>query len=896
MAITALFVGIVQTRTDGADLFVGADRGVFWAEHVERLVAVSNTEAAWPAVLEGNREAAENWVYSVDQRFPPGLYLWGAIVGRIFSHEAEVVCRSMSAWWLLLAAAAGLLTSRIAEGVRWSFVAGYAATLSIPSLGSLSLTYFFDLPMIAMIWTALAAWMLLERWPPVAGVVAGTLLFLAGLFKWTALPIGGLMLACVAAAGLIASWDRKRCAWSLLGLALAAGTMGGAFWQWLQLGGQSFDYMLTIMASATVSAQVRTWELGPWTLVTVEWENRRLAWYAVRSLTQVIGPLSAIPLALGAFWGARGRAGWLCLLIVAVHAVFVLVLVPSLDARFLMTATPAIAIVAAVGWLQRGPWGATLAAATLLAGGITLAEFHHGERNAWNRIWPTDPTPEQPLAGRGIFLDVGDRLTGGWPKAESTHPYAPEREAVWDALTACDQAALLVPSDALGTYGDAQWLAYRQKLARLQDEPSPEPLFETGAAWGEAPLPEFPERVLLLLGAVGQEPPPARPGWTLQGRYTSEERVLTLWALGEGPRCDLEGRLGWEVIAKEAGEAGCGDGDARGHGVTPAATARQPLRTPDGSCDELGPRCVAPYLVAAERLSPQPADCGGRLRALAAARAMDRSNDVGDAWSEGRDWPASQLAEALRGRLTLREPRALVSWDSPPVPVPGGERQEIVLEDELLGPQRVVLFLPPGPGPHPAVVGLLGHDQSVEQFMAGHAGQELLEAGVAVAVPVVRGYDSNEAEDQAARAMLCADSSMMAVRVSEARNALRLLRSRPEVCDGHLGILAHSGGSLVANLLVWIEPDLRGIVTDMEGHYNGAREATPPDQALLRDETHLGLRSVSRRLIDFRDAPVPTLRVRYGMPDGAEQVVEFLDAALRSETRVEQPPPLPPPQ
>jgi hypothetical protein len=329
--------------------------------------------------------------------------------------------------------------------------------------------------------------------------------------------------------------------------------------------------------------------------------------------------------------------------------------------------------------------------------------------------------------------------------------------------------------------------------------------------------------------------------------------------------------------------------------VTPASAPRRSLATSDGSCHELGPRCAEPYLLAAASLNPEPGDCSGRLAELAAARTADRGSDAQEAWSRGVRWTADQLAAELRSRLTLRDARALTSWESPPEPVPGGRRLEFVLEDELLGPQRVVLYLPSGPGPHPAVVGLLGHDQSVEQFMEGHAGQELLEAGIAIAVSIVRAYDSGEAEDRATRAMLCAGSSMMAARLSEARNALRLLRSRPEICADRVGVLAHSGGSLVANLMAWLQPDLRGIVTDMEGRYSGALEQ-PPDPPLLRDETHPGLRSVNLRLIDFRDAPVPTLRVRYGMPDGPAQVVEFLERALRSDTRVDQPPPLPPPQ
>jgi hypothetical protein len=907
LAVTVLFLSIVQSRTDSADLFIGADQGAFWAEHLERLGAASQSEGVWKSILEGNGEEVRSWIESVDRRFPPGLYLWGVIVGKLISHEASVICRSMSIWWLLLAAAAGLVSWCIADRARWSFVAGYAATLSLPGLGSLSLTYFFDLPMAALIWTAIAAWMLLERWPPLAGILAGMLLFGAGLFKWTALPIGGLMLACTVAAGLFTRRDRSLILKKAFGLVLAAGTMVTCFWLWGKQGGTSFDHMMSITATATVTAQVHTWEIGPWTLTTVDWENRRLAWYAVRSVTHVIGPLSFIPFAIGVVWGARGHAGWLCLLVVLLHALFYVGLIPPLDGRFLITAAPAGALVAATGWLRTGKKGLALATATLLASGITLAEFHHGERNRWNKLWPSDPEPGQALTGRGMFLDIGDRNTAGWPRAEATSSFLPEREALWQALTACEPSALLLPTSPFGQITDTTWLAYRHRLARIRGEALPGELVETGASWGaeEAPpeLPPLPQRVLLLLGANEGEPPHAGPGWSLQGSYRSGERNFNLWSRGAGAKCDLstvlDDRLPQESLhgaTHELNEGTCSPPSD----LLQVRPAPHPLPTQAATkkpgCRDLGASCSAFYVQAATRLPSEAVDCTKLLDQLDEARTADRSNEASSFWNEGSEWDADRLAEELKQRLGTDEARSLISWENTAQPTPGEPRRDLIIEDELLGPQRIALFLPSGSGPFPGIVGLLGHDQSVEQFMADHGGQEVVNAGIAVAVPIVRAYDSAEAEDAATRAMLCAGSSMMAVRVQEARNALGLLQSLPEVCADRLGVLAHSGGSLVANLLAWVQPELRGIVTDMEGRYNGATDASSSHPALLRDETHPGLRPINLRIINFEDAPVPTMRVRYGMPDGPKQAAGFLNHALRADSPVQQPPPLPPPQ
>ncbi len=889
LVLTAAFLCIVQTRTDADALFVGADRGGFWAEHNERLNAVEQTAGHWPELLR-DPEAARTWIRSIDRRFPPGLYLWGALVGRFVEHEAPAVCRSMSLWWLAVALAAGLLTMCFAERRPWSFVAGYGATLAVPGLGALALTYFFDLPMIALVWLGVAAWVLLERRPPLAGIAAGLLVFAAGLFKWTALPLGGALIACVAIAGLGQDWSRRRLAWTLLGLLLAAATIGLSFWGWTSLSSGSFSYMTEMASGAHVSVEVHTRQLGPWTLATVDWETWRLSWYSVRLVTQIVGPLCLLPLLVGIAFGGRGRATWLLVGALVLHLAFFLLLVPPKDARFLMNVAPAISVAAAMGWFRAGRKGRWLAAVTLLAGMLTLLEFHHGRPGSWNRPWPESPVPDQVWAGRGLFLDVDDRLTAGWPKARSPEGFILDRAGLWDRLASCELPGLAVPADALGPPGDAPWLLYRWRLAVIRGEPRPDRVLFL-EAWSADQAGQLPEGALLLLAGDPGEAPAGGPGWSPRGRFEAGDRAVGLWGLGAGPSCDL----GAEPArpAPPPVELACEPGSASLSSASRTASPLQPPSSPDGRCDDLGPRCATPYLLAAERLTPEPRDCGPLLAQLAEARRVDLGSEAREAWTEGRAWSAEELGAALRDRLTLLEPRPLTFHEASWTEVQGGWRRQFILEEPVLGHQRVLLFVPPGRGPHPAVVGLLGHGQDAEQLMAEHAGQELLEAGIAVAVPVVRAYDSGQAEHEATEAMLCAGSSMMAARVSEVRNVLSLLRAQDEICARRLGLLAHSGGSLVANVLAWLQPDLKAIVTDMEGRYSGARDTDPP---VLRDETHPGLRPLNLRLIDFRDAPVPTLRVRYGMPDGPEPVVAFLSEALWAEGKVPQPPPLPPPE
>ncbi len=222
VVLTVVVVGIAQSRPGGDQLFTGADSGGMWAEHIARLRVTQQTLAVdWSAT------SFWDLVRAADQRFPPALYLWGSVVGRWFGHSAEVACRSMAVWWLLLAVAAGRASQLLGEREPGAFFAGYAATLLVPAFGALSLTWFFDLPMMAVLWCALAAWLSLERWPVLPGVMAGGLLFAAGLMKWTALPLGGLMLAGLAATGLRRVDGVRPAAMAALNLAVAAATMGG---------------------------------------------------------------------------------------------------------------------------------------------------------------------------------------------------------------------------------------------------------------------------------------------------------------------------------------------------------------------------------------------------------------------------------------------------------------------------------------------------------------------------------------------------------------------------------------------------------------------------------------------------------------------------------------------
>ncbi len=62
LVVTALFVGVVQSRTDASGLFVGAEGGAVWAEHVERLAVVTRTRTLGPAQGWGDLQSLGTWL------------------------------------------------------------------------------------------------------------------------------------------------------------------------------------------------------------------------------------------------------------------------------------------------------------------------------------------------------------------------------------------------------------------------------------------------------------------------------------------------------------------------------------------------------------------------------------------------------------------------------------------------------------------------------------------------------------------------------------------------------------------------------------------------------------------------------------------------------------------
>ena len=215
------------------------------------------------------------------------------------------------------------------------------------------------------------------------------------------------------------------------------------------------------------------------------------------------------------------------------------------------------------------------------------------------------------------------------------------------------------------------------------------------------------------------------------------------------------------------------------------------------------------------------------------------------------------------------------SWAG--VPAIGWEFQ---LEDPYVGRLRGIAARPEGEGPFGVVVAIHGHHESAEVWLAGRQAAVLLDAGYAIVAPTLRVNDAGTVETEVTRTLLGAGFSFAGLRVYEQLLAMRYAASIPELDRCKVGLLGHSGGAVAANVTLWLDPGIRGLITDLQSNYFVG------DHQYILDETAPGLYRLSTFINDFEQSPVPALLVPYNFETADSppvsswpEMIEFLDAA-----------------
>ncbi|MCP4871964.1 MAG: hypothetical protein GY898_24935 [Proteobacteria bacterium] len=453
---------LILSRPYDQALFRSAEGGGDWAEHLARV----QTLQAW-----ASDSTLRQFVAQTDTIFPPGLHWWMGALGSVVGHGEAAVGRTMVLWLVLLAASVGAGAWAITKDKKSSYLAG-ALSAAIPGVAAVSLTYYFDLPMTALLWAGAAALLLLRpRLPEVAGAVAGLFWFAAAITKWTALPFGVVMLGGALLAHAEGErWSRAEALRRIRAGAALAITTGLLVRWWFGI----TDVSWRAMSDNTMGdpgAWTRTGSLLDGLTGKLQpFSLDRLAAYPVDLATALFSPLLALlVLALIAVWAVRDRRGGAFVVGTAAGQWAVLfLLVPPADPRFLLTLAPVLVLAAVLG-LDHLParLRGGLAAAWIAVALLVIADVHHGSPNPLNARWSASGEREHGfLKGRGLSIDSTDAKTG-WMRADMGPPkFAPDREELWAEVARCRANRLAVQEGALKDSTDQTWWQYRAGLAR----------------------------------------------------------------------------------------------------------------------------------------------------------------------------------------------------------------------------------------------------------------------------------------------------------------------------------------------------------------------------------------------------------------------------------------------
>jgi hypothetical protein len=150
--------------------------------------------------------------------------------------------------------------------------------------------------------------------------------------------------------------------------------------------------------------------------------------------------------------------------------------------------------------------------------------------------------------------------------------------------------------------------------------------------------------------------------------------------------------------------------------------------------------------------------------------------------------------------------------------------------------------------------------------------------------PTPRGAGVDQWEDLATRTLLRNGFTFLGVRIYETLLALKYLRWRGDIAADRLGLIGQSGGSVVSNVTVRIEPRFRAYVSDCVGHYFSETEGR------LLDETTPGLHPYYQFINDFSTSVTPVLTTPYEYAGAMPDITAFFQERLIRRPATAAPP------
>ena len=539
MAVAGALLLLLGLRLSAQPLDAYGLNGAEYQQHADRL--------RWSQTLEEVLTAEPpptlgDAIGELDREFPPGLYAFAEGAAPVVGRSAEAMTWTAPAWLLLLALAVASVGWSL-TGLRSVAAAAATGTLLVPGLHGSAVRFYFDLPMTALVWTAVAAFLTLrDERPVLAGVVTAGLGLLATAFKWPAIPALAPLLIGAALCGWTVRPELRKRRIGALGLAAGLWIAGVAAWAGASDAPGSLESMVAEASVADVSLESGSSGVGLTAVVggTLERLVRpgrdrqivmRTQWYLATLATSVLSPLLALAgLALLVVWLREDRrtAPLLGAAVIG-HGAFLLLLVKPIDDRFLLPTVPALVVACALGWsalptdrLRRGA-----AIGIVGVGLLVAADFHHAPATpltASLEVWPGTwaarqdvAVPVQSFEIRGVGAASSFERRGWGRRDESASHRDGLRARVRQWMETCrpQNVAALEGASVVGPTGDHTWLEYELERLRRTEAQSPditirsysceEPRVEPGSAVLTAHSPGAT--------APGDCPPPG--GWTV---------------------------------------------------------------------------------------------------------------------------------------------------------------------------------------------------------------------------------------------------------------------------------------------------------------------------------------------------------------------------------------------
>lgn len=206
--------------------------------------------------------------------------------------------------------------------------------------------------------------------------------------------------------------------------------------------------------------------------------------------------------------------------------------------------------------------------------------------------------------------------------------------------------------------------------------------------------------------------------------------------------------------------------------------------------------------------------------------------------------------------------------------------KELLFEDPQVGTFSVLLLIPEEGESHPAILGLHGHGDSKEVFKRKFFGEKLAEEGFVVIMPSFRDMNCDEIEKNISKELLFEGFTLMGLRVYETHLLIKYLKHTDFVDKDRIGIIGHSGGGEIVNLISRVSPDLKAGVYDFS---SDLLDMCDPIDPRIHCQTIPTLGYYSPQINNNSTVKIPLRKFDYGYPglNDKQEVINFFKENLK---------------